>query len=121
MNKAVTRSKGFRVFAHAQPMDMRKGFDALPEVVREGLGRDPQQGDLFLFVNRKQNYCKVLWWDGEGYCLFVKRLDTGVFPVPWEGDGEEFPLTAKDLQLFLSGKRAGYLGIGSSASSERAA
>lgn len=66
---------------------------------------DPQSGHLFLFVNRRRDRLKVLWWDRSGYCLLAKRLEHGQFRVfdRAEGSGGAFELSASDLALVLEG------------------
>ena len=93
-----------RVFAHAGPVDMRKGFDGLYAIVQEGLGRDPLSGDMFLFVSRNRIRAKVLLWDGTGLCVYAKRLEKGRFACLWEREeGGVVELSASELQLFLEG------------------
>jgi len=58
---------------------MRKSFSGLSGVVRQLLRKDPLSGHAFLFLNRKRNYVKVLWWDQTGYCIYAKRLAKGSF------------------------------------------
>jgi len=64
------------------PVDMRKSFDALAEVVRSFLQRDPRSGHLFVFRNKSGQLVKVLWWDQQGMAIYYKRLDRGVFQFP---------------------------------------
>lgn len=59
-----------RIFLHAQPTDMRKSFDGLCGLVRGVLAADPLSGSLFLFVNRRGDRLKALWWDQDGLALF---------------------------------------------------
>lgn len=93
-----------RVFAYGAPADMRKGFDGLHALVREGIGRDPLNGDLYLFVSRNRIRAKVLLWDGTGLCLYAKRLERGRFACLWrQREGELLELSASELQLFLEG------------------
>lgn len=75
-------SRAVRVFAYPIAVDLRKGYDGLYGLVKQGLGRDPLSGDLFLFVNRHRRACKVLVWDGTGLCIFQKRLERGRFASP---------------------------------------
>lgn len=91
------------VHAFAQPADMRKSFDALSALVREGLKRDPLCGDLFLFVSRDRKRAKVIYWDGTGLCVFAKRLEQGRFTAPWRTDGKTARLTMSELALLLEG------------------
>ena len=62
--------------------DMRKGMDGLGTLVQETLKKDPFSGHLFEFRGRKAAIVKILFWDGNGLCLFTKRLDRGRFVWP---------------------------------------
>ena len=95
--------RSIRVWARTRPTDLRKGYNGLYGLVQNELGRDPLSGDLFLFVNRKRNSCKVLLWDGTGLCIFSKRLERGCFAKLWRDDAEVVTLTASELQLFIEG------------------
>ena len=68
---------GARVWLAAGHTDMRKGFDGLALLVQETLKRDPHSGHLFVFRGRRGGLIKVLWHDGQGPCLFAKRLERG--------------------------------------------
>ena len=70
-----------RIFLHARPTDMRKSFDGLCGLVRGVLQADPLDGSLFLFVNRRGDRLKMLWWDRDGLALFYKRLESGTFEM----------------------------------------
>jgi transposase len=96
-------SRAVRVYAYPQAVDLRKGYDGLFGLVKQGLGRDPLSGDLFLFVNERRKGCKVLLWDGTGLCIFQKRLEKGRFAAPWRDDGDVVKLTASELALFIEG------------------
>lgn len=96
-------SRAVRVFAYPGPIDLRKGYDGLFGLVKQGLGRDPLSGDLFLFVSKRRKGCKVLVWDGTGLCIFQKRLERGRFAAPWREDGAVVRLTASELALFIEG------------------
>ena len=91
-----------RVFACPRPIDLRKGYDGLYSLVKQGLG-EPLSGDLFLFLNRSRTSCKVLVWDGTGLCIFMKRLEQGRFAALWRDTGEVIQLTASELALFIEG------------------
>ena len=71
-----------RIFVCLQPQDMRRSFDGLALAAREHLGEDPQSGALFVFVNKRANRLKVLWFDHNGYCLLYKRLHKARFALP---------------------------------------
>lgn len=61
---------------------MRRSFDGLSLAAKEHLGEDPQSGALFVFVNKRKNRLKVLWFDRNGYCLLYKRLHRARFQLP---------------------------------------
>jgi len=65
---------GGRVFLAAGPTDMRKGFNGLAALVQDHLRRDPFSGQAFVFRGRRGDLIKIIWWDGQGLCLFAKRL-----------------------------------------------
>lgn len=73
---------GVQVWVATTPVDMRKSFDALSEVVRNFLGRDPLSGNLFVFRNKSGQLVKILWWDRDGLAIYYKRLERGVFRWP---------------------------------------
>lgn len=73
---------GSRVWLATGHTDMRKGFDGLASLVQDHLARDPFSGQAFVFRGRQGHLIKVLWWDGQGFCLFAKRLEKGRFVWP---------------------------------------
>jgi transposase len=96
-------SRAVRVFAYPAPVDLRKGYDGLYGLVKQGLDRDPLSGELFLFSNRRRRGCKVLVWDGTGLCIFQKRLERGCFASLFRDDGRPVQLTASELALYIEG------------------
>jgi len=96
-------TRAVRVYAYPAPVDLRKGYDGLYGLVKQGLGRDPLSGDLYLFVNQRRKGCKVLLWDGTGLCIFQKRLERGLFAAPWRDNGQVVRMTATELALFIEG------------------
>jgi transposase len=99
----LSTSRRVRVFAYGRPADLRKGYDGLYGFVTTAMGHDVLGGDLFLFVNRRRDACKVLAWDGTGLCIFQKRLERGRFAVLWRDDGAAVRLTTSELALFVEG------------------
>jgi transposase len=98
---------GARVWLASGHTDMRKGFDGLALLVQEVLKRDPHNGHLFVFRGRRGGLIKVLWHDGQGMCLFAKRLERGrfIWPLTRVGDaaGRAVTLTPAQLGYLLEG------------------
>ena len=97
--------RAMRVWAYPAPCDLRKGFNGLGGLV-EHMCRSVLGGDLFLFVNRRRNTAKILFWDGTGMCVFHKKLSKGTFPRLWLRDSLEpcgIALTTNELALFIEG------------------
>jgi len=94
-----------RLFIARGVTDMRKSFDTLAALVIDVVDEDPQSGHLFLFVNRRRDRMKVLWWDRSGYCLLAKRLEHGQFRVFDQAVGKAgaFEMQASELALILDG------------------
>ena len=74
-----------KVWIATTPVDMRKSFDALAAVVEKFLQHDPQSGHLFVFRNRGGHLVKILWHDREGWTIYYRRLDHGLFHFPDDG------------------------------------
>ena len=72
-----------RVHLYGQPCDMRRSFDGLSTLVRHGLGGDPTDGGLYVFVNRRATQMRVLYFDRTGFCVWAKRLEAGRFIGEW--------------------------------------
>lgn len=81
---------------------MRKSFDGLSGLVRNELGRDPMDGDVYVFMNRGRSLIKLLMWDRSGWALWAKRLERGSFELP-RGEGDGSGLTWPELMLILEG------------------
>jgi transposase len=98
----ITPPSGVRVWLAAGVTDMRKGFDGLAMLVQERLRQDPFGGQVFVFRGRRGDRLKVLWWDGQGLCLFAKRLEKGRFVWPSAADGV-VALSPAQLGMLLEG------------------
>ncbi len=100
----LTLAPHLRIFLHARPTDMRKSFDGLCALVRSVFHADPLDGSLFLFVNRRGDRLKAMWWDLDGLALFYKRLESGSFEMlrP-EGEAATVEIDATELAMLLSG------------------
>jgi transposase len=93
---------GTKVWLACGVTDMRKGFDGLAALVQLSLHEDPFSGQLFVFRGRRGDRVKILWWDGDGLCLFAKRLERGRFVWPRVTDGTVH-LTQAQLSMLLEG------------------
>ena len=71
-----------RIYLYRAPCDMRKSFDGLCGLIRNELGADPLSGSLFVFINRRRNMVKCLYWDRDGFAIWFKRLEKGCFNLP---------------------------------------
>jgi transposase len=91
-----------RIFLYAGTCDMRRQIAGLVTMVREELGRDPQCGDLYVFRGRRGDQLKILFYDQRGYCMLVKRLDEGTFPITYAMDGNAVEITLRDLASLLA-------------------
>ncbi len=96
-----------RVFAYGAPCDMRKSYEGLHAIVRNELKRDILDGELFVFANKRRNRCKVIFFDGTGLCILMKRLEQGKFAELWRHTSDRtLELTTSELQLFIEGSQA---------------
>jgi len=93
---------GTRVWLAAGVTDMRRGFDGLAAIVQDKLEADPFSGHVFVFRGRRGDRLKVLWWSGDGLCLFAKRLEEGRFVWPSAESGAVH-LTPAQLSMLLEG------------------
>jgi transposase len=91
-----------RVWVCVEPVDGRKSFDGLSAVVSTHLGRDPLSGDLFVFKNRRGDRLKILAWQGDGFALYLRRLERGTFAFP-SANTAEVSVTATELAMILGG------------------
>jgi transposase len=93
---------GVRVWLAAGHTDMRKGFDGLALLVQEKLKADPYGGQLFVFRGNRGDLIKLIWHDGQGMCLFAKRLERGRFIWP-ATMGDAVTISAAQLGYLLEG------------------
>jgi len=92
-----------RILVAVEPADFRKGIDGLARLCKEALKRDPFEGGVFVFRNRRATAVKVLVYDGQGFWLCHKRLSSGRFPWwPASRTGTGKALEAYELQVLLS-------------------
>ncbi len=102
--QALDQAQAQRIWLAAEATDMRCGFDRLAERVRAVIGEDPLAGHLFLFRSRRGDRLKILAWDRDGFVLWYKRLESGVFKLPRVADGRRsVELRASELAMLLDG------------------
>jgi transposase len=91
-----------RVFLCRKPVDMRKAFDSLADLVRVDLGMDPFQGDVFVFVGKDRTRAKVLIWEVTGFWLCAKRLETARFRLPTQAERAGAPALPLTIDAVMS-------------------
>ena len=97
---SLTSSHRFEYYC--QPCDMRKGFDSLYGLVQNELGRNPLDGDVFVFLNKPRNTIKLLHWERDGLVIYHKRLEKGTFPPP-QIEANQTQIRWPELVLMLEG------------------
>src|SRR5580700_11648826 len=102
--RALDGTHPARIWLAAEATDMRCGFDRLAERVRVIIGEDPLGGHLFVFRSRRGDRMKILLWDRDGFVLWYKRLESGVFKLPRVEQGvRSVELRASELAMILDG------------------
>jgi transposase len=101
---ALDHAQGPRIWLAADATDMRCGFDRLAERVKSVIGQDPGGDSLFVFRSRRGDRLKILTWDRDGFVLWYKRLETGVFKLPQlEAGTRSVELRGSELAMILDG------------------
>jgi len=92
------------MFMATQPVDLRRSYDGLCAIVEGTFGRSARSGDLFVFINRRANQVRILFWDRDGYCIVMKRLEVGTFRrITGQGDEDHVEIDAGELAMLLAG------------------
>ena len=94
---------GTRMFLFRGQADMRKGFDGLSGMVEAHFAQSLFSGALFIFLNRRRNRVKILYWDSGGLALWYKRLERGTFRMPSDQEGMSVELSSAQLSMLLEG------------------
>ncbi|HSN48653.1 MAG TPA: IS66 family insertion sequence element accessory protein TnpB [Flavobacterium sp.] len=95
-------SANLRYFLCCSTIDIRNGFDGLSGIVRNHLKKDPISGDVFIFLNKTRTHIKLLYWDGDGFALFYKRLERGRYAfTPDNGPSKQ--MKREELLMLLEG------------------
>jgi transposase len=97
--------RGLKIFLAVDPCDLRKSFNGLWATAQERLHEDPKKGALFAFANRRRNRIKILYFDGTGVCIWMKKLERGTFRWPRSAseDPAKLTLVPQALQLLVDG------------------
>src|SRR3974377_1415041 len=96
-------SAAVRGFLCPSTTDMRKGFDGLSGLVQECFSQDPLTGHLFLFLNRRRDRIKILYFDRDGLAIWYKRLEAGSSQLPQTDAQDSVELQPAQLAMLLSG------------------
>lgn len=101
----LTLPSNVKLFLADKPVDFRKSFDGLSAIVESQFGLEPMSGHVFLFLNKRANQVKLLFWERDGFCLVAKRLEAGTFRrIRREGDlHSHVEIDAAELVLLLEG------------------
>jgi transposase len=100
----LTVPRTSRLFIATAPTDLRKSYDGLATLVEGQFGRQVRSGDLFVFINRRATQVRMLFWDRDGYCIVMKRLEAGTFRrVTAAGGADHVEIDAGELAMLLAG------------------
>lgn len=101
----LTLPPGISVLVATARVDGRKGIDGLAAIVRSQFAEDPLSGAMYVFVTRRADRVRVLYFDRDGYVLVTKRLEKGVYRVPWENADGRVAIEARGATLGARGHR----------------
>jgi transposase len=97
-------SNNLQIYLCTAPTDMRKNFDGLSCLVASAMNQNVLSGHLFLFLNRRRDRIKLMWWDRDGLAIFYKRLEVGTFEIPKSAAGQVcLEMDATQLAMLLNG------------------
>lgn len=98
----ISPPSGTQIWLAAGVTDMRRGMDGLAALVQSTLAENPFSGHVFIFRGRRGDLIKLLWWSGDGLCLFAKRLERGRFVWPQATEGSVY-LSNAQLSMLIEG------------------
>jgi transposase len=102
----ITLAPQIRVFLYRRPTDMRKSFHGLVALTESAMNQDPLSGSLFVFVNRRRDRVKILYWGQTGFCIWYQQLEKGTYQLPSAPaceDRDTLEVTRSQLSLILDG------------------
>lgn len=94
----ISLSSSQRYYVYSEPTDGRKGYHSLSGMIRNGMGGDPLNGDVYIFYTRRRNQVRLLRWDRNGYVLISKHLERGTFRIGMSGQ-----ITWEQLLMLVEG------------------
>lgn len=93
-----------RLYLATEPVDLRRSYDGLSALVDGTFGKQAMSGDLYIFMNRRSNQVRILFWDRDGYVIMMKRLEEGTFRRVKAADGKDLvEIDAGELAMLLEG------------------
>ncbi len=93
-----------RLYLATEPVDLRRSYDGLSAMVDGTFGKQAMSGDLFVFMNRRANQVRILFWDRDGYVIMMKRLEQGTFRRTTTAEGKDLvEIDAGELAMLLEG------------------
>ena len=100
--------EGVPIYLYTEPVDFRKGFDGLTGIVTTSLGQSVTSGSLFLFVNRRRDRIKALWWETGGLTLWYRRLEQGTVELPkFNHEQTHITIDSVELAMWIAGVSLG--------------
>jgi transposase len=100
----LTLSPGLKIYLYAKPTDMRRSYDGLFGMVKNEFGIDIRAGGLFLFINKRRNMVKCMYWDTDGIAIWMKRLERGSLQHPQPStEAKHLIIDSTQLHLLLTG------------------
>ena len=93
-----------RVYLYMQAVDMRRSYDGLHAIIQSEFTRVIRQGDYFMFINRRRDRIKIIWWDKDGLAIFMKRLESGSIQRPIvDSNSKSLIIDHAELSMLLTG------------------
>jgi transposase len=97
-------SSSTQVYLYMQPVDMRRSYDGLHAIVQGEFRCDIRLGDYFMFINRRRDRIKIIWWDRDGLAIFMKRLESGTVQKPiCQADAKSLIIDQAQLAMLITG------------------
>ena len=92
-----------KIYISSANVDLRNGIDGLSSIVQQRFELDPFSNAMFVFHNRNCDKIKILYWDGDGFCILYKRIERGKFHFPKQLDTDKYVITNEELNWLMNG------------------